>query len=171
LKAARRAYQFENFGFALVGIAIGDGTREVAPWSSAAICNQKGVDIGVDIGGPMPMRQCRNPGRRIKSASEWLFDDHLAFHSHKCLTSYKCVVQADNKVLKWYERESNKKGDLQIAVTCYLKISIQYRGAFLITVLLRPIIQSYVMKGRELNKFGTCHMSFGPMNILKRHRK
>jgi hypothetical protein len=22
------------------------------------------------------------------------------------------------------------------------------------------------MKGRELNKFGTCHMSFGPMNIL-----
>ena len=70
LKAARRAYQFENFGFALVGIAIGDGTREVAPWSSAAICNQKGVDIGVDIGGPMPMRQCRNPGRRIKSASE-----------------------------------------------------------------------------------------------------
>ena len=39
------------------------------------------------------------------------------------------------------------------------------------TVLLRPIVQSYVMKGRELNKFGTCHMSFGPMNIFKTHRK
>jgi len=39
------------------------------------------------------------------------------------------------------------------------------------TALLRPIVQSYVMKGCELNKFGTCHMSFGPMNILKVHRK
>ena len=39
------------------------------------------------------------------------------------------------------------------------------------TVLLQPIIQSYVMNTRELNKFGTCHMSFGPMNILKTHRK
>jgi hypothetical protein len=41
----------------------------------------------------------------------------------------------------------------------------------LITVLLQPIIQSYVMKGCELNKFGTCHMSFCPMNILKIHQK
>jgi hypothetical protein len=39
------------------------------------------------------------------------------------------------------------------------------------TVLLRPIVQSYVMKGCELNKFGTCHVSFRPMNILKIHRK
>jgi len=37
------------------------------------------------------------------------------------------------------------------------------------TVLLRPIVQSYVMKGRELNKFATCHMSFGPMNIPQTH--
>jgi len=35
------------------------------------------------------------------------------------------------------------------------------------TVLLRPIVQSYVIEGRELNKFGNCHMSFGPMNITK----
>ena len=34
------------------------------------------------------------------------------------------------------------------------------------TVLLRPIVQSY---GRELNKFATCHMSFGPMNIPQTH--
>jgi hypothetical protein len=27
------------------------------------------------------------------------------------------------------------------------------------------------MKGRELNKFGTCHMSFGPMNITKNSLK
>jgi len=38
-----------------------------------------------------------------------------------------------------------------------------------ITVLLRPIVQSYVMKGRELNKFATCHVSFGPMNIPQTH--
>ena len=38
------------------------------------------------------------------------------------------------------------------------------------TVPLRPIIQSYVMKGSELNKFGTCHMSFGPMNIPQNRR-
>jgi len=25
------------------------------------------------------------------------------------------------------------------------------------------------MKGRELNKFATCHMSFGPMNIPQTH--
>jgi hypothetical protein len=42
--------------------------------------------------------------------------------------------------------------------------------AYIDTVLLRPIVQSYVMKGCELNKFGTCHMSFGPMNILKTHQ-
>jgi len=39
------------------------------------------------------------------------------------------------------------------------------------TVLLRPIVQSYVMKGRELNKFGTCHRSFGLMNITKNRLK
>jgi hypothetical protein len=39
------------------------------------------------------------------------------------------------------------------------------------TVLLRPIVQSYVMKGYELNKFGTCHRSFGPMNITKNRLK
>jgi len=33
------------------------------------------------------------------------------------------------------------------------------------TVPFRPIVQSYVMRGRELNKFGSCHMSFGLMNI------
>jgi hypothetical protein len=40
-----------------------------------------------------------------------------------------------------------------------------------ITVLLRPIVQSYVMKDHELNKFGTCHMSFGPMNITENRLK
>ena len=33
------------------------------------------------------------------------------------------------------------------------------------TVLSRPTVQSYVMMGHELNKFGTCHGSFGLMNI------
>ena len=39
-------------------------------------------------------------------------------------------------------------------------------SCLLITVLLQPIIQSYVMKGHELNKFGTCHMSLHHMNLF-----
>ncbi len=48
-------------------------------------------------------------------------------------------------------------------IICHEKlVDTEFRSTS--TVLLRPIVQSYVMKGRELNKFGSCHMSFSPLN-------
>ena len=60
LKAARRAYQFEKCDFALGGMAIGDGMREVAPWSSAlsAAIIKKAWTPGV----PWPCGSVGTPG-------------------------------------------------------------------------------------------------------------
>ena len=39
------------------------------------------------------------------------------------------------------------------------------------TVLFRPIVQSYVMRPRELNNFASCHMSFEPVNMFPNELK
>jgi len=65
-----------------------------------------------------------------------------------------------------------RKVDSRILKTAFAFASAFHEdGREIGTVLLRPIIQSYVMRHRELNNFASCHMSFGLMNILPNELK